>query len=156
MITVGFLKITMTKVLLFAGCLVLQQPVHWANHGSHNNTNTSGTSSLKLIHLFLSMSQTPKFWLSVPSWVNNSHSNFWLSICPWSQKMGDSSAVVVAFHLCRSYCINAWWSPRENINARFSLNISQLWGGRQLNLCYLDHYGWAQHIWALNVTIQTC
>ena len=82
-----------------------------------------------------SMSQTPKFWLSVPSWVNNSHSDFWLGICPRSQKMGDSSAVAVAFHLCRSYCINAMRSPRENINVRFSLNISQLWGGIQFNSC---------------------
>ena len=36
---------------------------------------------------------------SVPSWVNNSHSDFWLGLCPWSQEMGDSSAAVVAFHL---------------------------------------------------------
>ena len=40
--------------------------------------------------------------------------------------MGDSSAAAVAFHLCRSYCINAKGSPRENINVRFALNISQL------------------------------
>ena len=38
--------------------------------------------------------------------------------------MGDSSAAVVAFHLCRPYCINARRTPRENINVRFSLNIS--------------------------------
>ena len=37
--------------------------------------------------------------MSVPSWVNNSHSDFWLGMCPWSQKMGDNSAAVVAFHL---------------------------------------------------------
>ena len=80
---------------------------------------------------------------------------FWLGICPQSQKMGDSSAAAVAFHLCRSYCINAWRSPSENINVRFSLNISQLWGGRQLKSCYLDHNGWAQHMWALKVTVQT-
>ena len=49
--------------------------------------------------------------------------------------MGDSSAAAVAFHLYLSYCINARWSPRENINVRFSLNISQLRGGRQLNSC---------------------
>ena len=100
------------------------------------------------------MSQTPKFWLSAPSWVNNSHSDFCLGIYPRSQKIGDSSATAVAFHLCRSY-INARRSPRENINVRFSLNISQLWGGRQLNSYHLDHYGWAQHMWALKVTIQT-
>ena len=40
--------------------------------------------------------------------------------------MGDSNAAAVAFHLCWSYCINARRSPRENINVRFSLNISQL------------------------------
>ena len=60
--------------------------------------------------------------------------------------MGDSSAAAVAFHLCRSYCINARRSPRENINVRFSLNISQLLGGRQLNSCYSDHYGSVQHM----------
>ena len=53
--------------------------------------------------------------------------------------MGDSSAVVVAFHLCRPYCINARRSPRENMNIWFSLNISQLWNGKPLSLCYLDH-----------------
>ena len=47
---------------------------------------------------------------SVPSWVNNYHSDFWLGMCPWSQKMGDSSAAVVAFRLCQPYCINARWS----------------------------------------------
>ena len=40
--------------------------------------------------------------------------------------MGDSSAAAVAFHLCQSYNINPKRSPRENINVRFSLNISQL------------------------------
>ena len=33
--------------------------------------------------------------------------------------MGDSSAAVVAFHLCRPYCINARRLPRENINVSF-------------------------------------
>ena len=33
------------------------------------------------------------------------------AMCPWSQKMGDSSAVVVAFHLCQPYCIKARWPP---------------------------------------------
>ena len=50
---------------------------------------------------------------SVPSWVNNSHRDFWLGMCPWSQKMGDSSAAVVAFHLCQPYCINARWPLRK-------------------------------------------
>ena len=44
---------------------------------------------------------------------------FWLGICPQSQKMGDSSAAAVAFHLCRSCCINARRSPSENINVSF-------------------------------------
>ena len=34
--------------------------------------------------------------------------------------MGNSSAAVVAFHLCRPYCINTRRSPGENINVRFS------------------------------------
>ena len=67
--------------------------------------------------------------------MNKSHSDFLLGIC---QKMGDSSAAVATFHLCRSYCINARRSPGETINVRFSLNISQLKGGKQLNLCYVD------------------
>ena len=36
---------------------------------------------------------------SVPSWVNNYHCDFWLGMCPWSQKMGDNSAAVIAFYL---------------------------------------------------------
>ena len=32
-------------------------------------------------------------------------------MCPWRQKMGDSSVAVAAFHLCRPYCINASWPP---------------------------------------------
>ena len=59
---------------------------------------------------------------SVPSWVNNSHSDFWLGMCPWSHKMGDNSAAVVAFHLCRPYCINARWWPGKYFNARLSIN----------------------------------
>ena len=114
-----------------------------------------GCLSPALARWWLVHEPDPKFWLSVPSWVNNSQSDFWLGICPRSQKMGDNSAAVVAFHLCRSYCINARRSPRENIYVRFSFNISQLWGGKQLNSCYLDHYGWAQHMWTLRVTIQT-
>ena len=72
------------------------------------------------------LSQTPKYWLSVPSWVNNSDSDFWLGISPLSMKMGDSSSAVVAFNLCWSYCINARRPPRENSNVKFPLNISQL------------------------------
>ena len=53
--------------------------------------------------------------------------------------MGDSSAAVVAFHLCWPYCINARWPPGKNFNVRFSLNNSKVCVGRQLNLCYLDH-----------------
>ena len=83
---------------------------------------------------------------SVPSWVNNSHSDFWLGMCPWSKKMGDSSAAVVAFHLCRPYCINARWPPRKNFNVRFSINNSKVCVDRQLNLCYLDHCRPYQHI----------
>ena len=36
--------------------------------------------------------------------------------------MGDSSAAVVAFHLCRPYCINARWPPGKNFNVRLSIN----------------------------------
>ena len=31
----------------------------------------------------------------MPSWANNYHSDFWLGMCPWSQKMGDSSADIM-------------------------------------------------------------
>ena len=42
--------------------------------------------------------------------------------------MGDNSAAAVAFHLCRSYCINARRSPRENINVKFSFErIRFIW-----------------------------
>ena len=37
--------------------------------------------------------------------------------------MGDSSAAAVAFHVCQSYCLNARWLPKEDINVRFSLNF---------------------------------
>ena len=40
--------------------------------------------------------------------------------------MGDSSSAVVAFHLLCKYCVNVRRSPRQNINVRFSFNISQL------------------------------
>ena len=53
--------------------------------------------------------------------------------------MGDSSATVVAFHLCRPYCINARWPPRKKVNVRFSIKNSKVCADRQLNLCYLDH-----------------
>ena len=74
----------------------------------------------------------------MPSWVNNSHIDFWLGMCPWNQKMGDSSATIVAFHLCQPYCINAKWLPGKNFNVRFSINNSKVCVGRQLNSCYLD------------------
>ena len=76
---------------------------------------------------------------SVPYWVNNSHNDFWLGMCPWSQIMGDSSAAVVAFYLCRPYCINARWPPGENVNVSFQINNSKVCFGRLSNLCYLDH-----------------
>ena len=60
--------------------------------------------------------------------------------------MGDSSAAVVAFHLCQPYCINARWSPGKNFNVRFSIDNSEVCVGRQLNLCYLDHCRPQQHI----------
>ena len=40
--------------------------------------------------------------------------------------MGDSSAAVVAFHLCRPYGINARWPPGKIFNVRFSINNSQV------------------------------
>ena len=83
---------------------------------------------------------------SVPSWVNNSHGDFWLGMYPWSPKMGDSSAAVVAFHLCQPFCINARWPLGKNFNVRFSIDNSKVCVGRQLNLCYLDHCRPQQHI----------
>ena len=77
--------------------------------------------------------------LPVPSWVNNSHSDFWLGMRPWSQKMGDSGAAVVACHLCRPNCINARWPPGKSFNVRYPINNYKVGVGKQLNLCYLDH-----------------
>ena len=91
---------------------------------------------------------------SVPSWVNNSHSDFWLDMCPLSQKMGDSSAAVVAFHLCWLHCINGRWPPEKKFNVRFSINNSKVCVGRKLNSCYLYHCRPQQHIWAIKVTIK--
>ena len=73
---------------------------------------------------------------SAPSLVNNSHSDFWLGMCPWSQKMGDRSAAVVAFHLCQPYCINARWRLGKKFNVRFSIDNSKVCVGRQLIQCH--------------------
>ena len=53
--------------------------------------------------------------------------------------MGDSSAAVVAFHLCRPYCINTRWPSGKNFKVRFSINNSKVCVDRQSNLCYMDH-----------------
>ena len=92
------------------------------------------------------MSQTPKFWLLVSFGVNNSHSDFWLGICPWRQKIGDSSAAVVAFHLCRPYCINTRQSPRGKNQCKVFIEYLTIMSGTQLNLYHLDNYGYAHHI----------
>ena len=52
---------------------------------------------------------------------NDSHGDFCLCMRLCSQKMGDSSAAVVAFHLCRPYCINARWPPRKKSRWGFQL-----------------------------------
>ena len=40
--------------------------------------------------------------------------------------MDDSSAAVVAFHLCQPYCLNARWLPGKMFNMRFAINNSQV------------------------------
>ena len=56
---------------------------------------------------------------------------FLLSICPWSQKMGDSSTAVVSFSPLSAISYKCNVATGKKVNVRFSINNPQVWVGRQ-------------------------